>query len=113
MFDVYEDQVILGYDKANSLYLYSLTIDLEVFENGPDTEPSSEPSGEPSSEPSTEPNVEPSTELSDETEKSVGQVIGQQLLGLSLWRRRKVEFLFQQNRYLSLSGRIDCYHYSN
>ena len=56
-FDVYEDQVILGYDKANQLLLVWPNDSLEVFENGPDTEPSSEPSGEPSSEPSTEPNA--------------------------------------------------------
>ncbi len=53
-FDIHEDQVILGYDKQNSLYLYSLTIDLDAFDNGVSSEPSSEPSFEPSTEPSSE-----------------------------------------------------------
>ena len=59
-FDVYEDQVILGYDKQNSLYLYSLKLNLDAFDNGyTETEPSSEPSEEPSSEPSGEPSTDP------------------------------------------------------
>ena len=69
-FDVYEDQVILGYDKANSLYLYSLTIDLDAFENGSESEPSEEPSSEPSAEPSSEASAEPSAEPADENDKS-------------------------------------------
>ena len=59
-FDVYEDQVILGYDKQNSLYLYSLKLDLDAFDNGNTTsEPGAEPSEEPSSEPAGEPSTEP------------------------------------------------------
>lgn len=57
-FDVYEDQVILGYDKQNSLFLYSITIDSAAFETGVITEPSDEPSTEPSTEPSAEPSDE-------------------------------------------------------
>ena len=94
-FDVYEDQVILGYDKANSLYLYSLTIDLDAFENGSEPEPSTEPSEEPSTEPSSE--TEPSDEPSEDDEKSgcAGGLGLLPLLGLGVWRRRKMHLRTQ------------------
>ena len=68
-FDIHEDQVILGYDKQNSLFLYSLKLNLDAFENGRSTEPASEPSSEPANEPS---NDEPSTEPSSEDEAKHG-----------------------------------------
>ena len=95
---------ILGYDKANSLYLYSLTIDLDAFENGSESEPSSEPSGEPSSEPSAEPSseasAEPSAEPADENDKSgcAGGLGLLPLLGLRVWRRRKMHLHTQMQQ---------------
>ena len=99
-FDVYEDQVILGYDKANSLYLYSITIDLDAFENGSEPEPSSEPSEETSAEPSSEASSEPSTEPSDDNEKSgcAGGLGLMPLLGLGFWRRRKMHLRTQNQQ---------------
>jgi len=99
-FDVYEDQVILGYDKANSLYLYSLTIDLDAFENGSEAEPSSEPSEEPSAEPSSEASSEPSAEPSDDSDKSgcAGGLSLLPLMGLGAWRRRKMHLHTQMQQ---------------
>ena len=99
-FDVYEDQVILGYDKANSLYLYSLTIDLDAFENGSESEPSDEPSSEPSAEPSSEASAEPSAEPADENDKSgcAGGLSLLPLIGLGVWRRRKMHLHTQMQQ---------------
>jgi hypothetical protein len=50
-FEYYEDQLVIGYDKSNSLYLYTLNLNLDKFQNLDSSEPSSEPSTEPSVEP--------------------------------------------------------------
>ena len=61
-FDIHDDQLLLGYDKHNSLYLYEVILNTELFTTDPNvTEPSAEPSTEPSAEPSTEPSAEPDT----------------------------------------------------
>jgi hypothetical protein len=85
-FDIHEDQVILGYDKQNSLYLFSMTIDLDAFSNN--TEPSSEPSAEPAIEPSSE----PGSEAEPNPPKSSGCGSSNAMLSfipLFLWFRQK------------------------
>ena len=51
-FDYYEDQLVVGYDKRNSLYIFTATLNLEQFF---DLEEAEEPSSEPTSEPISEP----------------------------------------------------------
>ena len=41
-FDIHDDQIVLSYDKANSIYFFSATLNLPAFNSNPTTEPSHE-----------------------------------------------------------------------
>ena len=51
-FDIYEEQLVIGYDKVNNLFLFTADLNLDLFsaQNEPSEEPSEEPSGEPAVE---------------------------------------------------------------